>query len=404
MWVRLFGAVVLAAALAGCGAAPPSASPSSATPKSVTRIQVGLATGIPGDSLVYIALDQGYFTSESLDVEPVASLPGGPQMAAALVGGSLKFTMLSALTYLDAVANGAEVQALFPIEQGVPQFLVLAPELARKSGVTSSSSGDQVARALKGQRVGVVSIGGVTDIALRVFVKAHGLIPESDLQILTVGGATGLAAALANHQIDAFISPASGTPAGTPDPPITWLVGNDPSLQGAMFSLMIAARSTLQQEAPMVTRFVRALFKASKFQQATPQAAHDITSKGLKSAGDAFDEAWTAELAVTKAGLVPTQSNYDKTIQVYEASGKSAPKLSLDQAFALHFLTDAQKSVSLSTRLASSMRSTSLVSPLGVIQIEPASSVIVRRCSGAMHSWPRTSYQDSGRPHADSSS
>jgi ABC-type nitrate/sulfonate/bicarbonate transport system substrate-binding protein len=60
-------------------------------------------------------------------------------------------------------------------------------------------------RALKGRKVGISRLGGVSDAALRYALDLWGLVPDKDVAILQVGGELEELLALQNKAVDAAV-------------------------------------------------------------------------------------------------------------------------------------------------------------------------------------------------------
>ncbi len=157
-------AIALTASLSACGgSSSPAASSTTAAPANVRVISY---PGSDSSWLAYIAQQQGYFTSNDLNVSFV-SLPAGAQATAALVGGSVDLAVLDTNNVAPLLAQGQKYTLLV---NAVTNFWAI---VGNKSLAGKSLA--QAAAALKGQAVDVPSVGGTGGRQLQAIFAAYGL-------------------------------------------------------------------------------------------------------------------------------------------------------------------------------------------------------------------------------------
>src|SRR5262249_54266714 len=93
---------------------------------------------------------------------------------------------------ISAVSGGADLAGIANMAQ-VYGFLL---EVAREIKTTDD---------LRGKKVGVASIGGVSEIAARVVLRKNGLDPDKDVSIIAVGDARTAKSALQSGAIQATV-------------------------------------------------------------------------------------------------------------------------------------------------------------------------------------------------------
>jgi NitT/TauT family transport system substrate-binding protein len=118
----------------------------------------------------FVARDRGFFREEGLEPELVlirASLT--PQ---ALLGGSIDFATATG-TAVSAAVGGADVRVVFAMSD-TPSFdLIVHPSIAS-------------IQQLRGKKIGIAGIGGLTDILMRQLLLAH-KIPPDQVTFLALG-------------------------------------------------------------------------------------------------------------------------------------------------------------------------------------------------------------------------
>jgi ABC-type nitrate/sulfonate/bicarbonate transport system substrate-binding protein len=125
-------------------------------------VRMGIVSRSTLDMPFFVARDRGFFREEGLEPELVlmrASLT--PQ---ALLGGSIDFGTATG-TAVSAAVSGADVRVVLAMSD-MPSFdLIVHPS------ITSIQQ-------LRGKKIGVAGIGGLTDILVRQLLLAHQIPPE----------------------------------------------------------------------------------------------------------------------------------------------------------------------------------------------------------------------------------
>jgi len=159
---------------AGLGAALWPALRRAAQGQTPTKLRVA---GVPLDNAagVYYAVEQGFFKKRGLDVE-IVRLANGAATAAAVAGHAIE------------VGNGNTISFASAHEHGIP-FLLVAPSGAYNSKtptgalVVLKNSPLRSARDLVGKTVGVPSLHGVGEIAVRGWLEMNGT-PSADVKFI----------------------------------------------------------------------------------------------------------------------------------------------------------------------------------------------------------------------------
>src|SRR6266545_470074 len=197
---------VFAILAAACGGSTPAATSApttaptqaaattaaTATPRPCCTKVIAAYSNITGDDWVmYYAFEKGIFKEQGLEVD-MQSISGGAQTSAALLANKIHIGQFGGSEALSAVAQGADLVLVGNMATVYPYILY-----AQKSIKTVAD--------LKGKKVGVSNKGGSSDIATRAALKANGLDPDKDVQIVAVGSHANRTAALLNGSIDAGV-------------------------------------------------------------------------------------------------------------------------------------------------------------------------------------------------------
>jgi NitT/TauT family transport system substrate-binding protein len=155
------------------------------------RIKVGIisvtATYVP----LYIAVDDGLFANEGLQVD-LLPFRGGSDLIKAVVAGSADVGVVSLAEVASGISAGQKLKAFYG-GFNVPAFdwYAVAPI-------------HSLAEA-RGKRLGVTQYGSSTDFLTRYALASHGLDPAKDVQIVQGGDSPTRLAAMQAGQIDVNI-------------------------------------------------------------------------------------------------------------------------------------------------------------------------------------------------------
>ena len=191
-----------------------------------------------------IARDKGYYRAEGLEVELI--LMSAPTASRALLSGDVAVATVGGAG-LPPVLRGSPMKFLFSTYNRAMFWLYAKPEIRN-------------VKALKGKRVGVSGIGSGPDSLLREILRVHGLDPNRDVAILSLGVMPTIYSGLQSGIVDgAMLSPPvtfKAEEAGFREL-VSFPKQDLVELQGAI----LVREALLQSEPAQVERFVRASYK-----------------------------------------------------------------------------------------------------------------------------------------------
>ncbi|HLY67853.1 MAG TPA: ABC transporter substrate-binding protein [Chloroflexota bacterium] len=203
--MRISASLATAAAallvLAGCGGAAqqpaasasgsPANAPAASSPMPTKLLVIYSAQSID-QTPEWAALDGGYFKKSGLDVD-LQYIAGGTKTVGALLAGESQVSVQGGNEAMSAVSNGAD---LVLIANLLP---IYAFKLEAIKGINSIDD-------LKGKKLGVSTVGGTADVALRTFLRKHAIDPEKDVTIVATGDPSTTLAALTGGAVQASLS------------------------------------------------------------------------------------------------------------------------------------------------------------------------------------------------------
>lgn len=259
---------VLALVAGACAPAPSAPASPSAAP---LKLSVAYSN-ITGDNLpLWFAYESGIAKAKGLDLD-IISIDGGSRTMAGLLANSYQLGQLGGGEVLSAVAGGEDLVVIATLAPVYPYLFMARPEI-------------KTAADLKGKKVGISSVGGSADIATRITLRALGLDPEKDVDIIPLGSHAQRTAALFAGSIHAAVD----------DPP------NTVELEEAGFrslydlagkklpaaqTTVVAKRSVLQAQPVAVQRYIDAIVQSTARMKKDKDATVAVLKKYFKSTND----------------------------------------------------------------------------------------------------------------------
>lgn len=141
--------------------------------KPLKKIRVGVPSVGMGNIIPYIARESRLFDKYGLEAE-VITVMGSGIGSKALISGNLDIIPIATPTVIAADLAGADMAILAHTMPAVVHAMMVRPEIKRPED-------------LKGKKIGVSSLGSLTDFLVRSIAKKKGLNPDRDLTLISTG-------------------------------------------------------------------------------------------------------------------------------------------------------------------------------------------------------------------------
>ncbi|MFF0160000.1 ABC transporter substrate-binding protein [Streptomyces sp. NPDC005263] len=261
-------AAVLAvlAPLAACGGGDSSPSPSSRDDlgdRATLDLAIASAVVAPKEEVATYAVGdaQGYFAEEKLDVD-VINTDGSVAAVQAVASGSADITPADAGAILAAREKGVPVRAIGGLVRNWPWRMAVRPDSEIKTPDD-----------LKGKKIGVISLASGSAIYARAYADDAGLDAAEDIELLPVGVGAQALSALQDGRVDvlALFTQAYTTIENT-GATFRYLPNSD-AFDGIRSLTFAVTERTLKEKKDVLTRYLRASYKALLFSAVNPEAA-----------------------------------------------------------------------------------------------------------------------------------
>jgi NitT/TauT family transport system substrate-binding protein len=142
--------------------------------KPLKKIRVGVPSIGMGNIITYITKEGKLYEKYGLDAEVITVLGSGIG-SKALISGNLDIIPIATPTVIAADLAGADMAILAHTMPAVVHALMVRPDIKRPED-------------LKGKKIGVSSLGSLTDFLVRTIAKKKGLNPDRDITLISIGG------------------------------------------------------------------------------------------------------------------------------------------------------------------------------------------------------------------------
>ena len=215
---------------------------------------------------VIVALEQGLFKAEGLEVEYVP-FRGGPDLLKAVMAGECLIGITGSTDILVFREAGSPIKMIATHTEGNHFTLNAAPDVQKV--------GD-----LRGKAIGVTRAGATTWVFARMVAKKEGWDPDKDVQVVGLGGLDAQLAAMARKEIAAYVWGHGGA--------VTELQGKSKVLMRLdsvtprwISQIQYASEDAIAKQADAIRKSQRALFRALKLMRDNPKEAAALVSKKL---------------------------------------------------------------------------------------------------------------------------
>ena len=256
-WIRyicLFSVIIL---LVGCSTGEK------------TEVKVGEVTRSIFYAPLYVAIEEGFFEDEGLDVK-LTTIPGGDKTMTALLSDGIDVALIGAETSVyvagqnpnDAVVNFAQ------LTQTDGTFLVAREDIKDFDWKMLEGS------TFLGQRV-----GGMPQMAGEFVLKSNGIDPQKDLTLIQNIDFANIASAFASGTGD-YVQLFEPTASMFEEQGVGKIVASFGEELGAIpYTVFMAKESKFKEEEELISSFTKALYKAQKwvYEKSASEVAKSIT-------------------------------------------------------------------------------------------------------------------------------
>ena len=303
----------------------------------LTRLTVAEPVHLIGYLPLYVAIHEGYFAEEGLDVT-VVQATGGTHVTAVVSGDA--FAVIGGVDS-NALANRGNADPIVGIVHCVNRANVYL--FARTGLAPESDSAEDMADFLRGKRIVAGRYGGSPNLLTRYLILQCGLDPDRDVTLMENADASTVTAMLQHGQGDIGNGGepqiSEGITAGIWEEPFVKF----PDLGDYAYSIIGVRRSTIENDPDTCRKFVRAMLRALT----AVQEDHAMAARVLEMEFSTLNEAGRAaaleraydDCLWSEDGII-TPRAVDMTMTVLAASGLYEGEWAYDQLVDMRFVEE----------------------------------------------------------------
>lgn len=300
-------ATAAATAAAATAAATASAAPTPSTPPNLGKLRINESVTAPYENgYLFVAIDQGYFKEQGLEVERVPSANDQTHQQLFLSG------------QIDIMKNGAPAAIVVAQKTGAK---IISVTLKNYPFVLVGPKSITTIKDLEGKTLGISAPGAISEIVPKVVLAKLGGDP-SKVKVAPVGGTQARLAAVVAGKIDATAMFSYQAPTALAQAPglhvIQDLAGTIPDiLVGA--GLDVAGADTIKNRSAALQAYITGIMKGMRFVYERPMETAAIVKKFLKD--EKLEDVQFAFNGYSKSELLPinldvTKAAWDETSKV----------------------------------------------------------------------------------------
>ncbi|MGE5819677.1 MAG: ABC transporter substrate-binding protein [Deltaproteobacteria bacterium] len=251
-------------------------------------VTMARTTGSIGMVPLELAVNQGYFKRQGLDVKLITIRQSDVIIAATMIG-ELNFMDIIPTAVLASV-RGLPIKTVAVALKSAPYLLIGQPSLRAPS-------------ELKGKKIGVSSVGSMSAYLVREIVARNGLNPDRDVTLLAIGGTAARTAALFGGTIDAALVVAPDNIALERKGYKRLLVASD--YVNYPLSGVATSSEQLVKNRAMVISFLKSVLEGSRFVREKRSDTVDFIKAYLKVPDDEAEKSYDFLVKEMPQGLIP---------------------------------------------------------------------------------------------------
>lgn len=252
---------------------------------------------------IYLAEDLGFMKMAGVQADISVIQGGSGPATAATISGNIDFFVGLLFSAAPAIEKGQPLVGFATTLNQYGSTIVVSREISQKYNLTAKTPIPERIKVLKGLRIANLAPNSSSDLLIRYVAKREGWNPDTDLQLVPIGGAPMLAA-FEQKRIDAlvFSSPLADVAVNKfgGNMIVNLAAGEYEPLANMPYIMLVANSNWLSKNKAAATAVVGAIWKGMDFAHANPEKAKEILRKRFANIDqETFDASFNSSLVAT---------------------------------------------------------------------------------------------------------
>lgn len=284
---------------------------------------------------IYLAEDLGYMKEAGVEAEVSVIQGGSGPAAAAAISENIDFFVGLLFSAAPAIEKGQPLIGFATTLNQYGSTIVVSKEVSDKYQLTKATPIAERLQSLKGLRIASLAPNSSSDLLIRYVAKRQGWNPDTDMQLVPIGGAPMLAA-FEQKRIDAFVfsSPMADVAVKKfgGNMIVNLAAGEYEPLANMPYIMLVANSNWLNKNKEAAAAVVGAIWKGMDFAHANPEKSKQILRKRFPSIDqDTFDASFNSSLAATPKSPIITTEMAARAIEFTNVASRAPVKVTPQQ-------------------------------------------------------------------------
>jgi NitT/TauT family transport system substrate-binding protein len=259
---------------------------------------------------IYLAEDLGYMKAAGVQADVSVIQGGSGPATAATISGNIDFFVGLLFAAAPAIEKGQPLVGFATTLNQYGSTIVVSKEVSEKFKLTQKTPVAERIKTLKGLRIASLAPNSSSDLLIRYVAKREGWNPDTDMQLVPIGGAPMLAA-FEQKRIDAlvFSSPIADVAVNKfgGNMIVNLAAGEYEPLANMPYIMLVANSNWLAKNKQAATAIVGAIWKGMDYAHANPESAKQILRKRFPNIDqETFDASFNSSLFATPKSPIIT--------------------------------------------------------------------------------------------------
>jgi len=284
---------------------------------------------------IYLAEDLGYIKEAGVEADISVIQGGSGPATAAAISGNIDFFVGLLFSAAPAIERGQPLVGFATTLNQYGSTIVVSREVSERFKLTPKTPVSERIKSLKGLRIASLAPNSSSDLLIRYVAKREGWNPDTDMQLVPIGGPPMLAA-FEQRRIDAlvFSSPLADVAVNKfgGNMIVNLAAGEYEPLANMPYIMLVANSNWLNRNKEAGAAIVGAIWKAMDFAHANPEKTKEILRKRFPNIDqETFDASFNSSLVATPKSPIVTPEMAARAIEFTNVASREPVRVTPQQ-------------------------------------------------------------------------